>query len=387
MRRINVPEIHCWRRCFKARGLTCQSTAKSEDKLPLTQRANVETTCGSNDVLKNNNGSIQIPKKKSAILMAYCGRGYYGMQRNVTRPDLPTIEGALVSALIEAQCIPEIFSLQMKLLKFQRCARTDKGVSALGQVVSLRLLTSCSDQKEKINLHLPPEIRVLDIKRVTKGFSSKIMCDGRSYSYLMPTFALSRAHSTPDSSFRLSREDFHHINKLLSFYKGTHNFHNFTSRKGAEDPSALRCMFDVSCSEPFVLHGTEFTHILVKGQSFMLYQIRKMVGLIIAVARGIIPSDFLPQCVQMEKVNIPPAPGLGLVLDCVHYNYYNRRYGGDGFHQALTWEESKPALAAFWEERIMPDIIEGELGDLSMCLWLDKVKRHNFLGCQNNQDF
>ncbi|MEE6503284.1 hypothetical protein FKM82_004790 [Ascaphus truei] len=364
----------------KAGGLPRQGGTRPDDEMPPEECANRETMSRiSDDSEKSHSSFSKVPTRKFAILMAYCGRGYHGMQINHGRPDLPTIESTLISALVQAQCVPEIYSTERKWLQFQRCARTDKGVSALGQLVSVRLQTPCTNLVEKINSYLPPEVRILGVKRVTRGFNSKTLCNGRSYSYMVPTFALSRcAPSTPDSSFRLPQEDFHHLNRLLSFYEGTHNFHNFTSQKAAEDPSAWRHMLHVSCCQPFVRHGIEFASILVTGQSFMLYQIRKMVGLIIAVARGIVPGSFLSQCVQMDKVNIPPAPGLGLVLDRVHFESYNRRYGGDGLHQTLAWEETLPSTMAFWEEKIMPVILEGELEDLSMCYWLDKLGRHCF---------
>ncbi|XP_053321536.1 pseudouridylate synthase 1 homolog [Spea bombifrons] len=347
------------------------------------QISDEKPVCETADNVDRSNSDNIIPRKKFAMLMAYCGRGYHGMQMNPNAPDYPTIEGTLVSALVKAGCVPESYSSKMNELKFQRCARTDKGVSAVGQLVSARLLTSCINPVEEINLHLPPEIRILGIKQVTKGFNSKSMCDARTYSYMLPTFALSGcAPFAPDSSFRLPREQFHHINRLLSFYNGTHKYHNFTVKKTAEDPSVWRTMFSVSCAEPFVHHGIEFARILFTGQSFMMHQIRKMIGMIIAVTRGIVPAEFLTQCVQTEKFSLPTAPGLGLVLEHTHFNIYNSRYAGDGFHEALTWEETLPAINAFREEKITPVILEGELEELSMCCWLDKLKHHSFLQLQ-----
>lgn len=49
----------------------------------------------------------------------------------------------------------------------------------------------------------------------------------------------------------------------------------------------------------------------------MLHQIRKMVGLAIAVVRGHTDNSILEKAFGKEKVMIPTAPGLGLVLDTV----------------------------------------------------------------------
>jgi len=43
----------------------------------------------------------------------------------------------------------------------------------------------------------------------------------------------------------------------------------------------------------------------------------------------------------MTQVDIPKAPGVGLVLDRVHYDGYNKKYGNDGLHVQLCWDEYK----------------------------------------------
>ncbi|XP_013856749.1 tRNA pseudouridine synthase A, mitochondrial, partial [Austrofundulus limnaeus] len=110
----------------------------------------------------------KIKKRKVVLLMAYSGKGYFGMQRNLGNAQFKTIEDDLVSALIKSGCIPESHGDEMKKMSFQRCARTDKNVSAAGQVVSLKLQL-IDDLIKNINEHLPPQIRVLGVKRVTQG--------------------------------------------------------------------------------------------------------------------------------------------------------------------------------------------------------------------------
>ena len=45
------------------------------------------------------------------------------------------------------------------------------------------------DTISRINSKLPPCIKVQYIKKVTKNFNCKSACDGRTYLYLLPTFA------------------------------------------------------------------------------------------------------------------------------------------------------------------------------------------------------
>ncbi|XP_029431167.1 tRNA pseudouridine synthase A-like isoform X2 [Rhinatrema bivittatum] len=325
-------------------------------------------------------GLVKEKMRKFALQMAYNGGGYYGMQRHPGRADLPTIEDILLSALIKAQCVPESSAMDPRELHFQRCSRTDKGVSAVGQLVSTKLIATNQNMVEKINAHLPAEIRILGVTRMTRSFNSKTFCDARTYSYTLPTFALSRCQAVPDPGFRLPREDFHCFSQLLSFYQGTRKFHNFTRRRAALDPGATRCILSTACQEPFVRHGHEFIAVEVTGQSFMLHQIRKMMGLAIGTARGLLPDSVLPESVQPDRVfKIASAPALGLVLEKTHYQRYNSRFGGDGFHQPLNWEDVEPVASWFRDRHILPTIIQGELEELSMALWLQHVTQHKLL--------
>ncbi|XP_035524517.1 tRNA pseudouridine synthase A isoform X2 [Morone saxatilis] len=319
------------------------------------------------------------PKKKVVLLMAYSGKGYYGMQRNPGTSQFRTIEDELVTALIKSGCIPENHGDNMKKMSFQRCARTDKGVSAAGQVVSLKLWL-IEDIVGKINEHLPPQIRVLGLKRVTQSFNSKNNCDARTYSYMLPTVALSpKDYDTGNiAAFRLEPETLQRVNRLFALYKGTHNFHNFTSQKAATDPSARRYITEMSCGEPFICSNTEFAVITVRGQSFMLHQIRKMIGLVIAVIKGYAKEEVMERSWGQEKVDVPKAPGLGLVLEKVHFDRYNKRFGGDGLHERLEWDVEEEAIKAFKEAHIYPTIVETECQEGSMVSWMSTLPIHDF---------
>ncbi|XP_040914129.1 tRNA pseudouridine synthase A [Toxotes jaculatrix] len=340
---------------------------------------------------ENTEDEKKYPKKKVVLLLAYSGKGYYGMQRNPGTSQFRTIEDDLVTALVKSGCIPENHADDMKKMSFQRCARTDKGVSAAGQVVSLKVRL-IEDIIEKINEHLPPQIRVLGFKRVTQGFNSKNNCDARTYSYMLPTVAFSpKDYDTGNiAAFRLDSETLQKVNRLFAFYKGTHNFHNFTSQKAPNDPSARRYITEMSCGEPFICSNSEFAVITVRGQSFMLHQIRKMIGLVIAVVKGYAKEEVIQRSWGQEKVDVPKAPGLGLVLERVHFDRYNKRFGGDGLHERLEWDREEEAIKAFKEAHIYPTIVETECQEGSMVSWMSTLPIHDFeataTGTQDNKD-
>jgi tRNA pseudouridine38-40 synthase len=60
-----------------------------------------------------------------------------------------------------------------------RSARTDKGVSAVGQVVSGKFIVDPPGFVERLNAHLPEKIRCFGCRRVTGSFDARTNCDRR----------------------------------------------------------------------------------------------------------------------------------------------------------------------------------------------------------------
>ncbi|KTG39448.1 hypothetical protein cypCar_00027681 [Cyprinus carpio] len=340
--------------------MSCKMTEESTDaQIKALKRPADDTlveTEHEDKKLKTDQDERKYPKKKVALLMAYSGKGYYGMQRNAKNSQFRTIEDELVTALVRAGCIPEGHGDDMKKMSFQRCARTDKYY--------------------QYHLNL---FKLAGYKRVTGGFNSKNNCDARTYSYMLPTVSFSpKDYNQEDTSFRLSSDTLQKVNQLFGLYKGTHNFHNFTSQKGPRDPSAKRYITHMSCGEPFVRQEAEFAIITVRGQSFMMHQIRKMIGLVIAVVKGYVDEGVIERSWGEDKVDVPKAPGLGLVLEKVHFDRYNKRFGGDGIHETLEWTEEKEAITAFKDKHIYPSIVEAELHEKSMVNWMATLYIHDF---------
>ncbi|KAK6466069.1 pseudouridine synthase [Scheffersomyces coipomensis] len=129
------------------------------------------------------------PKKKVACMIGYCGTGYNGMQLQ-NDPKIPTIERDIYEAMARAGAISPENAVDIKKSSFMRAARTDKGVHAAGNVISLKMIIEDSDILTRINEELPEQIRVWGIQRVTKSFDCRKMCSSRVYEYLLPTYSL-----------------------------------------------------------------------------------------------------------------------------------------------------------------------------------------------------
>ena len=62
-------------------------------------------------------------------------------------------------------------------------------------------------------------------------------------------------------------------------------------------------------------------------------------GFVIAIMRGCINADVITEAFNKPKIDIPKAPGLGLLLDSVKYKGYNLKYGNYGLRGMLDWME------------------------------------------------
>ncbi|XP_067125274.1 pseudouridylate synthase 1 homolog [Centruroides vittatus] len=318
----------------------------------------------------DNHSVMKNKMSKYAIMFSYLGRGYYGIQRS---PVVPTIEEELLKAMYKAGIIPKQHYLKPYNMWYQKASRTDKGVSALRQIVSLFLEKEIDTKSviEKINTELCAQIKVMGIKKAIKTFDAKNNCYARSYSYTMPTLAFCPVEELCTENYRLSRKILEKVNDILKKFEGVHNYQNFTSSREAREKGCVRNIMSCECGQPFLYKGVEFVVIRIKGQSFMLHQIRNMIGLAIAIVRGLADLKMLRRNFTAEKIKYPMAPGLGLVLEEVHYNTYNWKYGGKGIVEQLSWEECQNEVHRFKTNLIQPDILETEISEKSMMKWLE----------------
>lgn len=349
-----------------------QSTVPVPDTETQEHVPNKEPT--SNPVSSTTGGDRRVRKVKAALLLSYSGQGYFGMQ--MQNSGARTIENDLMKAFLEAGVLDKEGFEKPKSQKFQRAARTDKNVSAAKNIVSL--LVPKDLDVDSVNKHLPDQIRVMDYRRVTKGFDAKNTCCARTYLYMIPTFAFAPLEQAVTESYRITPEVLENLRKILKMYIGTKNYHNFTSRKKPTDPSAIRFIMDFESSEPFLKDGLEFVVLKVKGQSFMLHQIRKMIGLAVAIMRGCATEETLKKSFKLERIDIPMAPGLGLMLGEVHYDHYNKKFGKDGFHEAIVWDNVADKVEEFCQTQIYTQVTRTENEEKSMFNWLETVPYHSY---------
>ncbi|KAL7066614.1 tRNA pseudouridine synthase family protein [Cryptosporidium serpentis] len=125
--------------------------------------------------------------------------------------------------------------------------------------------------------------------------------------------------------YELNELELERFSKILNQYTGTHNFHNFTSRLKYNNASAWRHIDKINVNRLPVKNGLKLLKITIKGQSFLLHQIRKIIALAIEIYRGSAPLSSINLCFGSRKYSIHLAPSQGLLLDRVYYDNYNQR--------------------------------------------------------------
>ena len=296
---------------------------------------------------------IKVPdtkKRKWALNFGYLGSNYQGLQMN---PDANTVEKHLERALFLAGSITESNFTDLHKIQWTRTARTDRGVHAVMQCCAMKLLVPLDEREifiSNANSFLPSDIKIHSMSKVSKGFNSKLQCTKRRYHYLLPTYVL-QDHSEIVNAlnnamqaqgklidaglaggyadlgsdkflgrdalsgakdvlkrFRLEPSRLDLFRQALNRYVGTKKYHNFTSNKQPGDPSSSRYVLSFSCGCPFIdpHTDTEWVSLSVLGQSFLLNQIRKMIGLACEVASGHASLDTMTSAMADKKVNQPP---------------------------------------------------------------------------------
>lgn len=349
-------------------------------------------------------------KRKVALVVGYIGTNYSGFQINA---DGITIHSEIEWALYKCGFLhPDNFGIPPKY-GWSTSGRTDKGVHAAAQVCSVKLEflpnQTVDDVRELLNRELPLDIRILDVIRTTRSFCARTSRDSVRYHYLIPSFlfasnlnelfAFSRERETDSwtedelrnlhktlATVRVTPDQLSTLKEAFHAYEGTKHFHNFSKRVSSAEGRSQRFIKSYEVLDPYLIGDMEWIPTTVWGQSFLIYQIRKMVGMAVDVARGAASMDVIRKGLRKDIIiKTAAAPGQGLFMEEAVYTIYNNRKSRTTDLQDIDFATEQSYLHQQWKEykNVIVDHIaqeEARYGNFAKFLyWLEfSFMRHQF---------
>ncbi|KAL8173772.1 UNVERIFIED_CONTAM: tRNA pseudouridine synthase 3 [Gekko kuhli] len=257
-------------------------------------------------------------RRHVALKIAYLGWEYQGFasQENTTN----TIEEKLFESLVKTRLVETRQSSN-----YHRCGRTDKGVSAFGQVISLDLRSNFSEKtvdelgittKDKassaseeirythiLNRVLPPDIRILAWAPVDSNFSARFNCLKRTYCYFFPHGDLDIALMNTAAQRFVGTHDFRNLCKM-DVANGVTNFQR-TILNAEVQPVGREI---TKQQDPFQMYQFEVT-----GQAFLYHQVRCMMAILFLIGQRMEKPEIIDELLDIE--NNPRKPQYSMAVE------------------------------------------------------------------------
>jgi tRNA pseudouridine38-40 synthase len=248
------------------------------------------------------------------LTLAYDGTDFRGWQ---TQPGQPTIQGALTDVLEK---------LIARRLMIHAAGRTDAGVHALGQVAHFKTQSelTAGEFQRAFNALLPPAIRVVSAEEAGPDFHARWNALAKTYRY-----RIFRGRVVPPFLWRYVQHDPYPLNfeamaEAARRFEGEHDFTSFAASSGSEEDdrerTVTRVVYRSELLRTAVCLGTasdEEWVYTVRGQSFLRYMVRKIVGTLVDVGRGRLTPEDIPKLFELKdrskSGSTMPAHGLCLV--------------------------------------------------------------------------
>ena len=239
------------------------------------------------------------------IKFSYDGTAYSGFQ---TQPNLNTIQERLESAL-------QIIN-NGKKTNIVATGRTDKGVHALCQYAHADIDVDITEYKLKraMNSNLPDDIHVIETKIVSNDFHARYNVKSKEYKYYinLGEYNPLERNYVFQYNYTLNKD---RMNEAIKIFLGTHDFRAFVT-ESKEKENCVRTITDAKVEQI-----DNKLVIIFKGDGFLRYQVRNMVGILIRVGENKISPEDVEKILESKDRTTTgkTAPPEGLYLTEVTY--------------------------------------------------------------------
>lgn len=244
--------------------------------------------------------------RRIALLVEYDGTAFAGSQ---AQPSSRTVQQTLETAV-------EAFTAETQRLRF--AGRTDAGVHALGQVVTLDTATDHSPPRwrEALNHFLPLDVAVRSACLAPSGFEPRRHATSRRYRYVIED-GRSRSPLTRHIAWRRDHTlDTEAMAEAVALLPRTRRDWSAFAGRLPEGRSTLRTL--LSCKVRRC--GPHRIEVWMEADAFLPHQVRRTVGALERVGAGRLSPSAFAQLVEAAPASAgPAAPPQGLTLIAVRY--------------------------------------------------------------------
>ncbi len=231
---------------------------------------------------------------RAAVKIAYDGREFMGSQR---QPGGCTVEDEVIRCLGKIKAISSLDEA-----RFRAASRTDRGVSALGNVVAFntsfekrQLLKALNSQSDTVFF--------LGVAKVPQTFSPR-RAQGRWYRYFHPIDGI----------------DLELLDEALKLFEGDHDFKRFCKPEGRETTKRIESI------ESFPLG--DLVVIDLRAREFLRSLVRRIVAAAAQVGKGTVDIEEVREALEGRECSFGLAPAEDLVLMDVRYPFEFERATG-----------------------------------------------------------
>jgi len=216
-----------------------------------------------------------------AIKICYDGTAFNGF---AIQPNKKTVEGEILRRLIKTKIIES-----RSKNKFQYAARTDKGVSAFGNIIAFNSPANPLKAMDGIQ-----NIWITGYAEVDEKFNPR-HAKYKIYRYYIKNDGL----------------NLNEMAKAIKIFEGIHDFSSFARIDKRNPVREITKTF---------FHAGKIIKIDIYGKAFLWQQVRRMVAAIIKVGQGKACINDIKNALNGKRINFGVAPAKNLVLMDVVYD-------------------------------------------------------------------